>query len=101
MNPKYVPYRNPKILKFANGQPCQHCGLQDGSVVAAHSNASHHGKGLGKKADDIFVSYLCHKCHSAYDLKTLKGGLRAFTQEDFDRAMFKTMKLLLTNGVIG
>jgi hypothetical protein len=94
-NFKYVPYRNKKILQFANGQPCQNCGKNNGTSVMAHSNAMRHGKGVGKKSDDCFVAILCDGCHSDYDQKR-----NEFTQGHFDDAMCKTIRLLLINGVL-
>jgi hypothetical protein len=91
--PKYKPYRNKKILEFAKGKPCQNCGKQDGTVVAAHSNLMSDGKGTGKKSDDCFTAYLCAECHGLYD----RGMM---TQISFDQAMKKTWKLLLENGVL-
>lgn len=92
--PKYVPYRNKKILAHANSQACQNCGTNNGSTVAAHSNLGEHGKGVGKKSDDCFVAYLCGFCHDAYDKKfrTLEKEL-VLSQADFNRAVLKTMKL--------
>jgi len=43
------------------------CGIQDGTVVAAHSNQSKHGKGRGIKASDQYVAALCHRCHFEVD----------------------------------
>ncbi len=60
-------YRNRKLLDFARGQDCQFCNRNDGSVVAAHSNQGAHGKGLGIKAHDVFIAYLCHSCHTFVD----------------------------------
>ena len=85
---KYKPYRNKKILALANGQAYQICGNNDGSVVACHSDKIIHGKGVGKKADDHFVAYLCFACHGDYDSHKL-------TQYDFDLAVFKTQKIWL------
>ena len=47
--------------------PCQHCGLQDGTVVAAHSNQLRDGKGRGIKSHDFRVAALCYRCHSELD----------------------------------
>ena len=60
-------YRNPKLLKLAKDQPCMLCGAQDGTVVAAHSNWSEHGKGMSIKAHDCFIAFLCHMCHAEID----------------------------------
>ena len=102
--PKYVPYRNKKILAHAKGQACQNCGTKDGSIVAAHSNLGEHGKGVGKKSDDCFIAFLCHECHHNYDHKEVnKGGITRYYlvgQEDFNRAMHKTWKILLRDGVL-
>ena len=91
----YSAYRNRAILRFAKDQPCQSCGANDGTSVMAHSNLMEDGKGIGKKADDCFVSILCYQCHTNYDQR-----LNGFTQEDFNRAMKRTWKLLLMNGVV-
>jgi hypothetical protein len=104
-NFKYVPYRNKKILQFAKGQSCQHCGTENGTTVAAHSNLGSDGKGIGKKADDCFVAFLCDTCHDNYDRKRVCDGMGITKyylcgQEDFDRAMKKTWRLLLINGVL-
>ena len=47
--------------------PCQQCGREDGTVVAAHSNQLRDGKGRGLKAHDFRVAALCFTCHSAID----------------------------------
>ncbi len=91
--PKHKPYRNPKILAHANGQACTRCGAQNGTTVAAHSNSMAHGKGVGLKSDDCFTSYLCATCHSAYDT-----GL--MSQEEFDRCMAKTWKIIIEDGIL-
>jgi len=96
INPKYISYRNPKILKFAKGQPCQHCGVEDGTTVAAHQNGLESGRGSGMKGDDFRVSYLCYKCHGDYDSK--RGDFAKDTDREinFYRAMMKTQKLWIT-----
>lgn len=43
------------------------CGTRDGTVVAAHSNQSKHGKGRGIKASDQYVAALCYACHTWLD----------------------------------
>lgn len=60
-------YRNKKILELAKEAPCQCCGNNDGTVVAAHSNQLRDGKGTGIKAQDYRVAYLCHRCHGYVD----------------------------------
>ena len=76
----------------------------------AHSNLIEHGKGIGKKADDCFVAILCYKCHNDYDTKRIDESTLGsphyqkigyiVSQEKFNRAMHKTWKLLLQNGVL-
>ncbi len=52
-------YRNPKLLKLADGAPCMMCSMQDGTVVSAHSNQLRDGKGTGIKGSvfNIFKIY--------------------------------------------
>ena len=60
-------YRNKKLLEIVRQSPCQHCGRQDGTVVAAHSNQLRDGKGRGIKAHDYRIAALCFTCHSDLD----------------------------------
>lgn len=60
-------YRNKKLLEVVRQSPCQHCGRQDGTVVAAHSNLLKDGKGRGIKASDYRIAALCFTCHSELD----------------------------------
>lgn len=65
--PKFTYVRSPALLKACRALPCQHCGRDDGSVCAAHSNQSHHGKGRSIKASDVFTAALCSTCHREVD----------------------------------
>ena len=60
-------YRTKKLLEVVRQSPCQHCGRQDGTVVAAHSNLLRDGKGRGIKASDYRIAALCFTCHSELD----------------------------------
>ncbi len=60
-------YRNKKLLEVVRQSPCQNCGREDGTVVAAHSNLLRDGKGRGIKASDYRIAALCFKCHSELD----------------------------------
>jgi hypothetical protein len=60
-------YRNKKLLEILRKSPCQECGREDGTVVAAHSNQLRDGKGRGIKADDYRVAALCYSCHMELD----------------------------------
>lgn len=60
-------YRNQELLEVVRESPCQHCGVNDGTVCAAHSNQLRDGKGRGLKAHDYRIAALCFKCHSALD----------------------------------
>jgi len=60
-------YRNKKLLEIVRLSPCQYCGIEDGTIVAAHSNQLRDGKGRGLKAHDYRIAALCFKCHSELD----------------------------------
>lgn len=64
--PKHAYVRSPALLKAAREIPCQNCGTDDGTVVAAHTNWQG-GKGRGIKADDNLIASLCFRCHSEID----------------------------------
>ena len=94
-----VNYRNPKLLKLANGAPCMRCSVQDGTVVAAHSNQLRDGKGTGIKAHDFRVAWLCMTCHHLIDNdKTLDKHDRITALEEAHR---KTIGWLFTNNYLG
>jgi uncharacterized Fe-S cluster-containing MiaB family protein len=89
-------FRNKKLLEILRDFPCQHCGKQDGTVVAAHSNQLRDGKGKGIKASDYRVASLCFMCHYNYD-----QGSKMSKQERiefFDEAHRKTIGLLFEGG---
>ena len=64
--PKHQYIRSQTLLRNAREIPCQYCGADDGTVVAAHTNWGG-GKGRGIKADDNLVAALCLKCHYEID----------------------------------
>ena len=91
-------YRNRKLLDAARELACQHCGVSDGTVVAAHSNQLRDGKGRGIKAHDYRIASLCYRCHSDLD-----QGSTMSKQERIDmweEAHRKTIGLLFERGII-
>ena len=64
---KHEYVRSKKLLEAAREIPCQWCGADDGTIVAAHSNSLAHGKGRGIKSDDNMIASLCYYCHQEYD----------------------------------
>ena len=60
-------YRNKALLEAVRESPCQICGAQDGTVVAAHSNQLRDGKGKAIKAHDFRIAALCYRCHHEID----------------------------------
>lgn len=91
-------YRNKALLEAVRECPCQHCGAQDGTVVAAHSNQLRDGKGKGIKAHDYRIAALCHICHHQID--------QGFTwnkeqkREVWEEAHRKTVGWLFDNDLI-
>ena len=80
-------YRNRKLLDAARQLPCQHCGIQDGTIVAAHSNQLRDGKGRGLKASDYRIASLCYTCHTEIDQgKRLNKAERVQMFEDSHRS---------------
>ena len=88
-------YRNPKLLKLAQLAPCMACSIDDSTIVAAHSNQGRDGKGMGLKASDAAIAYLCYKCHSSID----QGGWpKAISVKMWEAAHRKTMRWLIEEG---
>ena len=60
-------YRNKKLLEIVRESPCQVCGIEDRTVVAAHSNQMRDGKSISMKSSDYRIAAMCFKCHSNLD----------------------------------
>ena len=91
-------YRNKKLLEILRQSPCQACGREDGTVVAAHSNQLRDGKGRGIKADDHRTAALCYTCHMELDQgKSLSKAERV---EMWEEAHRKTIGWLFETGRI-
>ena len=93
-----IMYRNRKLLDAARQLPCQHCGKQDGTTVAAHSNQLRDGKGRGLKAHDYRIATLCFSCHSTLD----QGAklTKAERIEMWEEAHRKTIAEFFEQGII-
>ena len=91
-------YRSEKLLKACRELPCQRCGIQNGTIVAAHSNQLRDGKGKGIKASDYRVAALCHKCHMEIDQGHNLTKQQRFY--DWDEAHRKTIGELFEGGFI-
>ena len=93
--------RSPAIRDSAKGETCTWPGCDSpNGVVFAHSNMSIHGKGMGRKADDIFGAYLCYAHHKEYDHYWTSNKTFGYNESFFMRAMSKTWKLLVYKGII-
>lgn len=104
MNLKRQPFRSRKLLDSARGEDCTMqipgvCNHNPETTVAAHSNKGYHGKGMGQKADDCFIAYLCSECHAALDGQRGADSYLA-AEYAFDRARDKTLRRMLDKGVL-
>jgi len=91
-------YRNQKLLEAVRESPCQLCGAQNGTVVAAHSNQLRDGKGRGIKAHDFRIAALCYHCHMEIDQG--KSMSREMRLNAWDEAHRKTVGWLFENKII-
>ena len=78
--------------------PCQACGREDGTVVAAHSNQLRDGKGRGLKAHDYRIATLCFSCHAELDQGTKLD--KSERVEMWENAHRKTIAELFERGYI-
>ena len=91
-------YRNQKLLEAVRDLPCQHCGIEDGTVVAAHSNQLRDGKGRSIKAHDYRIAAMCFKCHFEID-----QGAKMSREERlnaWEEAHRRTVGLLFERGIL-
>lgn len=100
-------YENADLREIARLLPCQNCRAEDGTVCAAHSNQSEHGKGNHLKAHDAFHAALCNKCHTWLDHGSVGADptgiyqpTRADKVEMFNRAMHRTYLTYWQRGLI-
>jgi hypothetical protein len=95
--PKRVYVRSKALLEACRLIPCQHSGVSDGTVCAAHSNALSHGKARGVKADDNRVAALSYAVHSMID----QGSrlTKSEREELWWQAHVKTVRELLKRGL--
>jgi hypothetical protein len=69
-----------------------------GTVVAAHSNQQRDGKGIGHKAADYRVAFLCYDCHMEIDQRNRMT--RTEKLEQWEAAHRKTIGWLFDNGYL-
>jgi len=91
-------YRNKLLLEVCRCLPCQHCGIQNGTTVAAHSNQLRDGKGRGLKAHDYRIATLCFSCHAELDQGTKLD--KSERVEMWENAHRKTIAELFERGYI-
>ena len=91
-------YRNKKLLEIVRDSPCQLCGAEDGTVVAAHSNQLRDGKGRSIKAHDYRIAALCFRCHADIDQGQMS---REDKQDLWEMAHRKTIGWLFDNERLG
>ena len=91
-------YRNKKLLELLRQLPFQNCGIENGTIVACHSNQSKHGKGMGIKAPDSLVAALCSTCH--YELDNGRKLSKEERVHLWDQAYIKTMQYLIEHEML-
>ena len=92
---KVTNYRNKKLLETVREAPCQMCGIEDGTVVAAHSNQLRDGKGRSIKAHDFRIAALCFRCHFEIDQGSKLSREKRLNQ--WEMAHRNTVGWLFTN----
>jgi len=93
-----VTFRCSKLKKAANGLPCVLC-RSTGTTVAAHSNSLEHGRGMGHKAPDYYIAYLCQVCHDRVDGRA--GGLsKEEKRQLWTTAFIRTVAVWFERGIV-
>lgn len=103
MFPKTTRYENEKLRRLARDRPCMIqldgiCNRDTATSVWCHSNASEHGKGAHRKADDCFGAIGCSACHHAIDQGSKLS--RDERRDAMRRAMDRTLLYLWREGLI-
>lgn len=107
MIPKSPRWECKKLTDIARNYPCMNCGADRGTTVSAHANSGEYGKGLGRKADDCFIAFLCDdSCHRWLDQGTGMDptGVYSDSREDkaemWRRAHDRTLLALFRDGKV-
>lgn len=98
--PKQKNYRNQKLRDLAKECPqCMYCGETNvGQVVGCHSNSHKFGKGLGCKASDAPIAFLCMACHDWVDGRDGTNSNSTERELVFYEGACKTWLWLMQNG---
>lgn len=88
-------FRSRALLNACRQIPCQACGKDDGTVVAAHSNM---GKGMGIKSPDSWVASLCYACHSEVDQGHRLS--REIRRQIWEEAHVRTLRQLIEREIL-
>jgi hypothetical protein len=95
---KTPPIRSKAITSAAKGQTCTLrlwcCPGGTETTVFAHSDLPMHGKGMGRKSDDIFGCDACGPCHDEFHRRPMEYV------EQFHRAMAETLIRRVEMGII-
>lgn len=91
----------PVLRELVRGAPCTFripgvCRGDYETTCWCHSNEQRHGKGVGKKAHDLFGAIGCKECHDWYDLESRRlhsvvylpgrrNGRVAFAEQEHER----------------
>ena len=88
--------RNPKYLRAARYQQCTmrlaECNFNRETTVAAHNGFAK--SGMGRKADDSDIAFMCSACHSAYDGHTKHNYSKDYLMSRFKLAKKETHAIL-------
>ena len=105
MNARFKPPRvtSKAILESARGESCLLqingvCNDNNETVVACHSNWHEDGGGIGKKSQDIYISYGCSACHDWLDGRS--KGSDEDKRDAFHRGMKRTWARMIEKGII-
>ena len=95
-------YRNKKLRKGAQGQPCTMLGPTctggGDDTCFRHNNELWAGKSTGNKSHDIFGAYTCQRCEWWYDGTDNRGTPIEIRREAFIEANRKTLVIACENG---
>ena len=100
---KSKPVRLKKIRESARGQDCAvespYCNYNPETVVFAHYGEPGE-KGMGLKPDDTSGVYACSGCHDYLDGRTHHREHDYIKKDYWFRAMRRTWRLLIEDGVL-
>lgn len=92
-------FRSQKLRDAAKNYDCVLCETP-GKTVGAHPNRVALGKGVGCKAHDCYLAYVCDRCHGMIDGQIKLDEKYSSPEECWTIAYLRTVLIWFQDGLV-